>query len=114
MADDPKPPEPAPAPDADRLKAVEDQQASLSHKIDAILGILDTSSATPADDGKPGLSTAEEIRRQLEERDAAEAKRKADEAGSQRIADLEAKVSGMGEKVPESPVRKVERFMGWR
>lgn len=61
----------------------------------------------------PG-ATADEVRRQLEERDRQRAAAEKEKAGESRIAQLEQQIKEMKEKPPEPPLRRVERFMGWR
>lgn len=93
------------------LRARQDRQEGM---LQAILDKLSGSKAPDSGEGKPGMSLAEEVRAQLEARDASEKERAGKESDRQRVADLEAKIAEMGEKTPEAPIRKVERLMGWR
>jgi hypothetical protein len=57
---------------------------------------------------------AEEIRAQLAKRDAEAAKAASERDQADRLAAIEARVTGMTEQVPEAPQRRVEKLMGWR
>jgi hypothetical protein len=57
---------------------------------------------------------AEEIRAQLAKRDADAAKAASEQSHADRLAAVEATVTGMTEQVPEAPQRRVEKLMGWR
>jgi uncharacterized protein YukE len=59
-------------------------------------------------------TVAEEIRQQLADAKAAEAADAEKRGSADRLAALEAKVTGMTEQTPEAPVRRVEKFLGWR
>jgi hypothetical protein len=59
-------------------------------------------------------SIAEEIRAQLAAAKAAEAADAEKRGQADRLAAVEAAVTGMAEKVPEAPQRRVEKLMGWR
>ena len=59
-------------------------------------------------------TVAEEIRQQLADAKAAEAADAEKRGSADRLAALEAKVTGMTEQTPEAPVRRVEKLWGWR
>jgi hypothetical protein len=59
-------------------------------------------------------TVADQIRAQLEERDRKAAETAGKQAETDRVAALEAKIAEMSEQPPETPARRVERFMGWR
>lgn len=59
-------------------------------------------------------NVAEELRRQLDERDAKRAAADAGKAQSDKIAELEKTVARLTETPPDTPVRRVEKVMGWR
>lgn len=59
-------------------------------------------------------SIADEIRAQLDVRKAADARAASEQNAADRLAAVESAVTGMAEKVPETPVRRVEKLMGWR
>ena len=94
--------------DAARLAQLEAQLAQLT-------GQLHQGSQTVVQDrlDAPG-ATADEVRRQLEERDRQRAAEQDKATLTGQVADLAAKVKEMAEKPPEPPVRRVEKFMGWR
>lgn len=93
------------------------RQDALDGKLDQILSVLGKQPAAkePATEEKnPPTSVAEEIRAQLDERDRkAAADKTAADADAWRKG-VDEKLAGMGEKAPEPPVRRVEKFMGWR
>ena len=99
-----------------RVGQLETGQASISDKVDRILGIIggggngSEQQETPA----PPANVAEEIRRQIEDRDARAAAAADDQARTDRLGALETRVSELAEKPPEPMPRRVERFMGWR
>jgi len=98
---------------------VAERQNSLEAKVDKILDVLgskkDDAHAAAEQHTEDRLdrpsTIAEQVRQQLEEekaREAADAEKRGDK---ERLAAVEAKVTGMAEATPESPVRRVERFM---
>jgi hypothetical protein len=105
----------------DRVGQLETGQQSLTGKVDRILGIVSGSSSDGSDGGdgggqdagQPG-SIAEEIRVQLDERDAASAAAADDQAKTDRLGALETKVAELAEKPPAPMPRRVEKFWGWR
>ena len=105
------PPEPQ-APDSsalgDRVTSLEQGQQNILSKLDSVLGFLDRTPDAPAEPEveRPEVSIADEIRRQLEDRDRKAAKDKPKAPPAAPKAELE-------EKKPVSPVRRVERLMGW-
>lgn len=97
-------PEPAESPAGAGL---EQRVNSIEGKLDQVLGFLSgtpDAPAAPAEPERPEVNIAEEIRRQLEARDAKAAKPKEAPA---------AKADGTAEKPPVAPVRRVSRIMGW-
>lgn len=96
-----------------RIADLEAGQQTILGKLDQLLG------GKPAEpDGKTGTpppsNIAEEIRQQLDARDA---KNQADadaKATKDRLAAVEAKTSELSEKPPDPLPRRVERLMGWR
>jgi hypothetical protein len=104
---------------SDRVDGLEAGQASLSDRVDKILGILDgggkggghaaEGTAPDAGGGNPA-SVAHEIRAQLDE---AERKRKAAEAEAAkdgRLSAVESRVAELSEKPPEQLPRKVTKI----
>ena len=63
---------------------------------------------------EPPANVAEEIRRQIEERDAREKAAAEDKAKTDRIGALETRLAELTEKAPEPMPRRVEKLMGWR
>jgi len=63
---------------------------------------------------EPPANVAEEIRRQIEERDAREKAAAEDKAKTDRIGALETRLAELAEKPPEPMPRRVEKLMGWR
>ena len=59
-------------------------------------------------------SIADEIRAQLAEQRARETADAEKRGAADRLAAVEAAVTGMAEKTPEAPLRRVEKVMGWR
>jgi hypothetical protein len=102
----------------DRVGQLETGQQSLTGKVDRILGIVSGSSTSDSDGGgqdagQPG-SIAEEIRVQLDQRDAASAAAADDQAKTDRLGALETRVAELAEKPPAPMPRRVEKFWGWR
>lgn len=102
-----------------RITSLEEQDKridSLSGKIDQILGIIGSNKDAVHDssalDGPSNV--AEEIRAQLDERDAR--KRDADDrkTASDRIGSLETRLSELSEKPPAAPVKRSTRIMWGR
>jgi hypothetical protein len=99
-----------------------ERQERTEGKLDQILEVLgktkDTAHDKAADHEAEKLneptSVADEIRRQLEERDQADQAKKAGEEQQSWRAGVDAKLGELAEKKPESPARKVEKIMGWR
>lgn len=111
-APEPDPPEPGQA--DDRLGERVD---GLEAKVDKILGIISGGSDKPASEpGQPQqpANVAEEIRRQIEDRDAKAASAAEEQAKTDRIGALETKITELAEHAPEPMPRRVEKFMGWR
>jgi hypothetical protein len=98
------------------------RQDSLEGKLDQILGILgkDESKAQgKAQEHEEAkldapTSVADEIRRQLEDRDAKERAAKDAAAHEEWRAGVDQKLGGLAEQKPEPPQRKIEKVMGWR
>lgn len=95
---------------------------ALDSKLDMILGKLsgtrDQARAAAEERTEEHLdrpsSIAEEIRQQLA---AQRARADAEERGKADIAwrkNVDERLSGMAEKTPEAPLRRVEKIMGWR
>ena len=63
---------------------------------------------------EPPANVAEEIRRQIEERDARERAAAEDKARTDRLGALETRLAELTEKPPEPMPRRVEKLMGWR
>lgn len=59
-------------------------------------------------------SIADEIRQQLAEQQRQQRADAEKQGTSDRLAAVESSLAGMAEKVPEAPVRRVEKVMGWR
>jgi hypothetical protein len=57
---------------------------------------------------------ADEIRQQLEHQRAADAETAEKRGQADRLAAIEAKVTGMTEQTPQPPERKIEKLLGWR
>ena len=101
-------PEPA-APDLDaRVGRLE---TAISELKDAITGGGGQGSETAPE---PPANVAEEIRRQIEDRDARAAAAADDQARTDRLGALETRLAELAEKPPEPMPRRIERIMGWR
>ena len=102
-----------------RVSSLETGQDSLSEKLDKILGIVGVGGGRDDEptgqDGQPGGGTniAHEIRQQLDERDAAAARKAEDDGLKSTVGELQAKLSELAEKPPAPMPRRVERLMGW-
>jgi uncharacterized protein YceH (UPF0502 family) len=102
-------PEPAPAADLDaRVGRLETMISELK---DAITGSGGQGSESAPE---PPQNVAEEIRRQIEERDRAAAAAAEDQAKTDRLGALETRLAELTERAPEPMPRRVERIMGWR
>lgn len=122
MAKDTDPPEesaPPPAAGLDqRVESLEHGQESLGHKLDKILGLVSGGGPDdddPGDGGQPAgaPNIAEEIRAQLDARDA-KAKSDAEAASvKDQLGQVAAKVAELAEKPPAPMPRKIEKIMGW-
>ena len=110
--DDGTAPPPAPAAGAPDLDArVGRLETAISELKDAVAGGGGPGTETGPE---PPANVAEEIRRQIEERDAA-AKAAADkQAEADRVGALETKLAELTEQKPGPPPRRVEKIMGWR
>jgi uncharacterized protein YceH (UPF0502 family) len=98
-----------------RVGQLETGQASISERVDRILGIIGgAGNDSEQQETAPPANVAEEIRRQIEERDARAAAAADDQARTDRLGALETRVSELAEKPPEPMPRRVERIMGWR
>ncbi len=103
-----------------------ERQERVEGKLDQVIGLLQggehkahaAAAAHEQDKLNRPSDTADEVRRQLEERDrAAKAKADADQAAA--TADswkqgIETSLAELKEKPPEAPARRVEKFLGWR
>jgi succinate dehydrogenase/fumarate reductase flavoprotein subunit len=96
---------------------IEGRVSTLESKIDDILGILKGGGQPAQSDASQGRAdgsnAAEEVRRQLDERDAKRAADEKERAAGDRLDALEATVRDLAEVKPIPPVRAIERFMGW-
>lgn len=120
MASDDQDP-PAGPTETQRLDALEAEQKKQGGTLDTILGILQgkKTGTPPAPGPDPGTgggqtSIADEIARQLDERDARDKAAKNDKDQADWRAGVDAKLAGMTESAPEAPVRRIEQRMGWR
>lgn len=102
------PPDPPPAPPADagletRVSSLETGQTTILGKLDDMLGFLKSTPDAPAE-AQPenhAASIADEVRKQLDQRD--KAKPKAEPAAP--------KAAELTEKTPVAPVRRVTKFI---
>lgn len=100
------PPEPQAPPPAEA--GLDQRVSAIEGKLDQVLGFLSSTPDKPAEPDeaeRPEVNIADEIRRQLAERDKKAAARPAEPAA--------AKPAETAEKPPVAPVRKVSRVMGW-
>lgn len=104
-----------------RIASLEAGQSSLEGKVDKILGIISGQHGTGEGDGgghddqpSGGTNVAEEIRAQLDARDAKNAADADEKSKSDRLAAAEAKIAELAEKPPAPMPRRSERIMGWR
>ena len=114
MADEDTETTPEPSADDGQLAGRVD---GLEAKVDKILGIISGGGDKPASEpGQPQqpANVAEEIRRQIEERDAKAASAAEEQAKTDRLGALETKITELAEHAPEPMPRRVERIMGWR
>jgi hypothetical protein len=111
--------------ETDRIQSISDiqqRQDTLDGKLDKILSMLgggekkahQSSETYMQERYDQSTSVADELARQLDERDRKEAARKQSADLEEWRKGVDTKLSGMGEQAPESPVRKIERVMGWR
>jgi hypothetical protein len=106
---------PTPAETAARVDA-------LDAKVDKILEVLsgkkDDAHAAAQEHTEERLdrptTIAEQVRQQLADEKAREAADAEKRGSAERLAAVEAKVTGMAERTPEAPVRRVEKWLGWR
>jgi hypothetical protein len=114
MADDDADPTPE---TTDNSADLEGRVGTLESKIDDILGILKGGGQPAQSDASQGRAdgsnAAEEVRRQLDERDAKRAADEKERAAGGRLDALEATVRDLAEVKPIPPVRAIEWFMGW-
>jgi hypothetical protein len=85
-----------------RVTQLETGQQSILSRLDQLIGGDDTETTEPE---RPEVNIAEEIRRQLGERDKAAA-RKPKAAAAPKAAEL-------AEQAPEPMGRRIEKIMGW-
>lgn len=83
----------------------------LAEKVELVIGALHKDAGTTTDDrlGAPN-SVAEEVQAELARRDEATKKAEAE----RDLGNIKETVAKLTEKIPEAPVRRVERLMGWR
>lgn len=93
------------------LAAVAATVDKLTEKVDAVIGALHKDAGTTTDDklSQPN-SVAETVQAELARRDEATKKAEAE----RDLGNIKETVAKLTEKVPEQPVRRVERLMGWR
>jgi hypothetical protein len=108
-------PDPQPEQGIDaRVAALETGQETLSGKLDQILGIIGDGGHGGKPAGpEPPATVGDEIRAQLDARDA---RARADSAQAARDSDLttlKEQVAALAEKPPEPLPRRIERIMGW-
>lgn len=73
--------------------------------------------APPADQGQPAGehgTLGEQVARLLDQRDARKRDEDASKEAYDRLTQVEQNIADLAERVPESPIRPVERFMQWR
>ena len=105
-----------------RVSSLETGQQSITDKVDQILGIVGKGEHTAHDAAQKHeeakldrpSSVAEQVREQLDARDARERERQAAADRDGRLGTIEQALKDMTEKAPEVPARRVEKFMGWR
>lgn len=106
MTTPPDPPAP-PAPEGDlgqRVSSLEQGQASISEKVDQVLGFLSkTPDATAEPAERPEVSIADEIGRQLDARDR--------KARSRPAAPAVPAAADLAEKPPAAPVRRLTKML---
>lgn len=102
------------------------RQDRLEGKVDQVIGLLQGgerkahAAAAQHEEDKLDRPTdvADEVRRQIEERDrAAAAAAAADSAAAAQQTwrqGVDKSLAALAEKPPEAPVRRVEKFLGWR
>lgn len=111
--------------EAARIKSIDELQAEQERQGGMLQAILDKlggaeSKARDAagqhteDRLNRPSNVAEEIRAQLAERDKAEQAKASERESAEWRKGVDEKLSGMAEKVPEAPLRRVEKIMGWR
>jgi hypothetical protein len=99
-----------------------ERQERTEGKLDQILAVLGKTEGNAqgaaaeheADKLDAPTSVADEIRRQLEDRDKAEQAKKAAQEGDSWRKNVDTRLSELAEKKPETPARKIENLMGWR
>jgi len=99
------------------IEQIQAEQAEQRGKIDQILGILsgNHADAQAATEDKLDAPTdiASMVRRQLDERDAAQRKAAEETARTDRLAALETTVKELTEQPPAEPVKRRHKIMGW-
>jgi len=99
------------------IEQIQAEQAEQRGKIDQILGILSGNHADAQQATEDKLDAPSDIasmvRRQLDERDAAQRKAAADKDRTDRLGQLETTVRELAEKPPAEPVRRRHKIMGW-
>jgi uncharacterized protein YceH (UPF0502 family) len=101
----------APPASADLDARVGRLETMISELKDAVTGGGGQGSETAPE---PPQNVAEEIRRQIEERDRKAAAAADDQAKTDRLGALETRLAELTEHAPEPPPRRVEKLMGWR
>ena len=118
MADEPEVTEPESAPSNAELDAKVD---TLADKLDQLVAMFGrdrdkahgAAQAHTEDRLSEPTTAADEIRRQLDERDRASEAKKAGEAEQEWRRGVDQTLSELTEKAPEPPRRKIESIMGW-
>jgi hypothetical protein len=100
--------------EGDRIHSLDklaDQVDKLTMMVGKLIGGAhkDATATTEHRLGEP-TSVSEEVQRELARRDEAQKQAERDAA----LGRHEEALKGLTEKIPEPPVRKVERLMGWR
>lgn len=99
------------------LSEIQAEQETQRDKIDQILGILsgdhgDAQAHTEQRLDAPS-AVADMVRRQLDERDAAQRQADADKTSQDRIGAIETKLAELAEQPPAEPVKRRHKIMGW-
>jgi hypothetical protein len=93
------------------LAAVAATVDKLAEKVELVIGALHKDAGSTTDE-RLGASTsvAEQVQEELARRDEATKRAEAE----RDLGNIKETITKLTEKVPEQPVRRVERLMGWR